>query len=60
MKCTACAEDFHCGMQDATPCWCAAEYPHALSVPAATQACFCPRCLAREIESRAANENQST
>ena len=60
MKCTTCGNEFHCGMHDAKPCWCAAEYPRVLPVPAALKACLCPRCLALRIEARSADANQST
>ncbi|MSQ60403.1 MAG: hypothetical protein EXR36_12365 [Betaproteobacteria bacterium] len=60
MKCAACAETFQCGMEGAQPCWCATSYPHALPVPGPTQACYCPRCLAREIEAQRTNEKRPT
>ena len=43
-RCDNCGAPFHCGAQDAQPCWCTAYPPVAPASPDAR--CLCPFCLA--------------
>ncbi|MBM3395891.1 MAG: hypothetical protein FJY37_14925 [Betaproteobacteria bacterium] len=49
MKCLECGEEFHCGVNDAEPCWCARDFPAILPVPDASARCLCARCLRKQI-----------
>ena len=49
LRCSRCAAQFHCGMDDAGACWCT-QLP---SLPAplldAAQSCLCESCLRTEL-----------
>ena len=47
-KCGNCGIRFHCGLEDTTPCWCAADFPPAISGEAGSS-CLCRQCLANLI-----------
>ena len=49
-RCAVCGAAFHCGVADATPCWCTRLEvdPVRLAALARPDAgCLCPACLAR-------------
>ena len=48
MRCEECGADFHCGMNDATACWCATDFPPVISGSSGSS-CLCPRCLGRLV-----------
>ncbi|MDX1593128.1 MAG: cysteine-rich CWC family protein [Gammaproteobacteria bacterium] len=54
-RCAACGAPFHCGRDDAEPCWCARDYPPLLPLPGSDTAlgCLCPACLERALALRA-------
>ncbi|MDH3716219.1 MAG: cysteine-rich CWC family protein [Gammaproteobacteria bacterium] len=44
MRCERCGANFHCGMDDTAPCWCATDFPPVISGTAGSS-CLCPSCL---------------
>lgn len=55
MICVECGAEFHCGMQDATPCWCSSDFAAVLPVPGTGAACLCTACLQRRIDQHTAH-----
>ncbi len=51
-RCLDCGREFHCGVANDTPCWCATEFPPLISLPDAVAGCYCRECLGRRIAAR--------
>ncbi|MEX0959185.1 MAG: cysteine-rich CWC family protein [Burkholderiales bacterium] len=58
-RCPRCQREFHCGIDDAKPCWCATKFPGSVSGDAGAT-CLCPDCLAARILQQANPENPVT
>ncbi len=50
-RCGQCGQNFHCGLNDTEPCWCASDFPQIISGDAGAS-CLCTRCLASLIAER--------
>jgi len=51
-RCPDCGREFHCGIADDAPCWCAAEFPALMPLTEAAAGCLCPECLERRISAQ--------
>ena len=47
-NCARCGDEFGCGVNAATPCWCAS-LPTLAQIDAIGATCLCPACLARAL-----------
>jgi hypothetical protein len=51
-RCPGCGREFHCGIANDTPCWCATEFPALMPLTDAAAGCYCRDCLAKRIDAR--------
>ena len=49
LRCSRCAAQFHCGMDDAGACWCTQLPSLPAAVLDAAQSCLCEGCLRDEL-----------
>ena len=51
-RCPRCGGDNGCGLAGDLPCWCAAEFTSAMTVPGQPTGCYCRGCLTQLVEEK--------
>jgi hypothetical protein len=57
--CPDCGQAFHCGIADATSCWCAAGFAPLMPLTDPASRCYCRECLEKRIAVRQGSARDS-